>query len=68
MQARFRSYHLGLLTNIVVFKQLCTMHTYIDKDGIDVVTARVLPFQEHTVILNCAVGKGSFTYNQVKVV
>ncbi len=43
------------------------IHTYIDKDGIDIVTARVLPFQEHTVILNCTVGKGSFTYNQVKV-
>ncbi len=39
---------------------------HINKDSIDVVTAWVLPFQEHTMILNCRVGKGSFKYNQVK--
>ncbi len=39
---------------------------HINKDSIDVVTARVLPFQEHTMILNCKVGKGSFKYSQVR--
>ncbi len=39
---------------------------HINKDSIDVVTAWVLPFQKHTTILNCRVGKGSFKYNQVK--
>ena len=33
-------------------------HAHINKDSINVATAWVLPFQEHTVILNCRVGKG----------